>query len=179
MFKANVVEKIEHPGTEIIEHYIKTRIQQLTLQVTQQCNLRCDYCAYSGIYDRNRIHSKLRMSFETAKKAIDFFLERSVERLDIFVSFYGGEPLLEFELIKQCVEYINNQAEGKRINYIMITNGTLLSDKVVDYLVENNFALSVSLDGSKEHDVNRKFVNGEGSFDTIINNIKRIQFHCM
>lgn len=176
MFKPNVVEKIEHPGTEIIEHYIKTRIKQLTLQVTQQCNLRCEYCVYSGIYNRNRTHSNQRMCLETAKKAIDFFLEQNGELSDVIIGFYGGEPLLEFELIKQCVQYAKSKIEGKRIRFNMTTNGTLLSDNVVDYLVENNFMLSISLDGSKEeHDVSRKFANGEGSFDTIIDNIKRIQ----
>lgn len=176
LFKPNIVEKIEHSGTEIIEHYIKTRIKQLTLQVTQQCNLRCEYCAYSGIYDGNRTHSNQRMSIETAKKAIDFFLERNSELADVVIGFYGGEPLLEFDLIKQCVEYAKNQTEGKKIMFNMTTNGTLLSDSVVDYLVENDFRLSISLDGAKdEHDINRKFVNGQGSFDTIIENIKRIQ----
>lgn len=176
MFKPNVVEKIEHPATEIIEKYIKTRSKQLILQVTQQCNLRCEYCAYSGIYSKNRTHSNQRMTFETAKKAIDFFLERNGELSDIGISFYGGEPLLEFDLMKQCVEYAKSQIEGKRIRFNVTTNGTLLSDCVVDYLVENKFALSISLDGTKEeHDVNRKFANGEGSFYTIIDNIKRIQ----
>jgi uncharacterized protein len=174
MFKPNVVEKIEHPGTNVIEQHLKTRMKQLILQVTQQCNLRCEYCVYSGIYDRNRTHSNQRMTFETAKKAIDFFLERSWELTEINISFYGGEPLLEFDLIKQCVEYTKSQTEGKRIRFNITTNGTLLSDSTVDYLVENNFYLSISLDGSQEeHDVNRKFINGDGSFDTIIENIKR------
>lgn len=176
MFKPNVVEKIEHPWTWIIEHYLETRIQQLTLQVTQQCNLRCEYCAYSGNYKSNRTHSNQRMSLEIAKKAIDFFMERNGELADVTIGFYGGEPLLEFELIKQCVEYAKSLTEGKRIRFIMTTNGTLLSDSVVDYLVENNFLLSISLDGSKaEHDVNRKFINSKGSFDIIIDNINKIK----
>jgi uncharacterized protein len=176
MFMPNVVKKIEHYGTEIIEQYLNTRMNQLTLQVTQQCNLRCEYCAYSGIYDNNRTHSNKRMSFETAKKAIDFFFERNSALADVTIGFYGGEPLLEFELIKRCVEYANSQVEGKRIRFNMTTNGTLLSDDVVDYLVNNDFRLSISLDGSKEeHDINRKFINGEGSFDTIINNIRNIK----
>jgi uncharacterized protein len=176
MFMPNVVEKIEHYGTEIIESYLNTRMNQLTLQVTQQCNLRCGYCAYSGIYDNNRTHSNKRMSFDTAKKAIDFFLERNSALADITIGFYGGEPLLEFELIKQCVEYAKSQVEGKRISFNITTNGTLLSSDIVDYLADNEFKLSVSLDGSKdEHDVNRRFANGQGSFDTVINNIKEIR----
>ncbi len=69
MFVPNVVEIIQHPNYNLIESYLETRLTQLTLQVTQQCNLRCAYCAYSGIYDGNRTHSNNRMEWEVAKKA--------------------------------------------------------------------------------------------------------------
>ena len=176
LFIPNVVEKIEHPSTAILEQYMNTRIKQLTLQVTQQCNLRCEYCSFSGIYENWRTHASQRMSFETAKKAIDFYLERTSSLADIGIAFYGGEPLLEFELIKKCVEYAKSCVEGKRILFNITTNGTLLTDEVVDFFAENNFALSISLDGSKaEHDVNRKFANGSGSFDIIVDNLNKIR----
>lgn len=176
LFTPNVIEKIEHPASTIIEQYMGTRLNQLTLQVTQQCNLRCDYCAFSGIYEKNRLHTSQRMSLETAKKAIDFFFMRNRVLSSVTVGFYGGEPLLEFELIKQCVEYSKSCVEGKRINFNMTTNGTLLTDEIANYLVENDFSLSISLDGSKEeHDANRKFADGSGSFDIVIRNIKRIK----
>ena len=176
MFTPNVVKAIQHPATEIIEEYLQTRMKQLTLQVTQQCNLRCGYCAYSGIYEKNRTHSNQVMDLKTALKAIDFFLARNVELSDVVIGFYGGEPLLEFELIQKCVEYAKNLTEGRRLRFNMTTNGTLLTDSVIDFLVDNDFALSISLDGSKqEHDTNRKFANGNGSFDVIISNIERIQ----
>jgi len=176
MFLPNVIEKIEHADTEIIEHYLTTRIQHLTLQVTQQCNLRCEYCTYSGIYSGHRMHSNLNMSFETAKKAIDFLLERSNELAEVILAFYGGEPLLDFDLIKRCVEYAKSQIEGKSLRFMMTTNGTLLTDSVVDFLVDNDFSLVISMDGSKEeHDRSRKFPNGGGTFDIIIKNIKAIR----
>lgn len=176
LMQPNVVEKIEHSGTEIVEHYLNTRMRQLILQVTQQCNLRCAYCTYSGIYTRNRTHSNKRMTIETAKRAIDFFLQHNSDLSEVVIGFYGGEPLLEFDLIRQCVEYAKSRVEGKKIRFNITTNGTLLSDSVVDFLVDNSFQLSVSLDGSKEeHDANRRFVNGKGSFDTIIKNIERIR----
>jgi uncharacterized protein len=116
------------------------------------------------------------MSIETAQKAIDFYLDRSLEIAEPTISFYGGEPLLEIDLIKQCVEYSKSKVEGRKIKFAISTNGTLLSDSTVDFLVKNDFHLSISLDGSrKEHNVNRKFSNGEGSFDIIINNINRIR----
>ena len=172
----NVVEKIEHPGTQIIEQYLENRMRQLTLQVTQQCNLRCKYCAYSGIYKNNRTHNSRRMNWDTAKKAIDFFFKRNKSLSDIVVGFYGGEPLLEFELMKKCVEYAKSKNEGKRIKFNITTNGTLLSDEVVDFLVKENFSVSISLYGNAEtHDINRKFSNGEGSFSLILKNIERIK----
>ena len=175
LFQPNVVQKIEHPSTLRMEPYLKKRMQQLTLQVTQQCNLRCEYCAYSGIYEKNRTHNSARMEFDTAKKAIDLFLKNCTDRDRVTIGFYGGEPLLELPLIKRCVAYANSKVEGKKIAFNMTTNGTLLSDEVVDYLVENDFQLSISLDGSKEeHDRSRKFKDGTGSFDVIIRNVRRI-----
>jgi len=116
------------------------------------------------------------MSWETAKMAIDFFLERSRAMPEVIVGFYGGEPMLEFELIKRCVEYTESQVEGKTIRFNVTSNGTILTEEIMDFLAEKNFLLSISLDGSKEeHDVTRKFANGDGSFDTVINNIKSIQ----
>jgi uncharacterized protein len=175
LFHPNAIEKIENNQVLLVEQYLKSRLTQLTLQVTQQCNLRCKYCAFSGIYEHNRIHSSSRMELDVAKKAIDFFLKRVRERSDITIGFYGGEPLLEFDLIKQCVEYTKAQVEGKRINFTLTTNGTLMPDYVIDYLVDNDFLLNISLDGSKtEHDASRQFADGEGTFDVIIENIKKI-----
>ena len=175
LFAPNVVEKIENPASMIIEQYMNTRLKQLTLQVTQQCNLRCEYCTYSGIYGKHRTHSHRQMGLETAKKAINFFLQRCSSLSEITIGFYGGEPLLELDLIKTCVDYARNCVEGKKITFNMTTNGTLLTDETADYLADNDFSLSISLDGSKEeHDASRKFVNGTGSFDVIIENIKRI-----
>ncbi len=175
MLMPNVVNKIEDTRILGIEQHLKSRIETLILQVTQQCNLRCEYCIYSGIYEHSRTHSAQRMSFETAKKAIDFFLDRNRELSDVIIGFYGGEPLLEFDLIKQCVEYALDQVEGKKIRFAMTTNGTLLTDETVDYLRKYEFDLNISLDGSKaEHDASRKFINGKGTFDTIFKNIERI-----
>lgn len=175
LFKPNVVKTLWHPQTRIMEHHAQKRLKQLILQVTQQCNLRCEYCAYSGIYEGNRTHADKKMSFETAKKTIDFFFEHSVENPDVVIGFYGGEPLLEFELIKQCVAYINEINEGKNIRFGMTTNGTLLKGERAKFLAEHEFVIGISLDGSKsEHDACRKFPDGTGSFDIVINNIKNL-----
>jgi len=175
--KENVVVEIKHPSTDLLEHYITHRMTQITLQVTQNCNLRCGYCVYSGDH-QNRSHSNKVMTFETAKKAIDLIASQSLELDEISVAFYGGEPLLEFELIKKCVDYIEETLEGKSIVYAITTNGTLLTPKLADYFAEHNINITISLDGSKnEHDVNRRFANGKGSFDVIMSNIEKIKRH--
>lgn len=176
IFQPNTVRRIKHSRTNDLEHLSNTRIYQLILQVTQQCNLRCEYCAFSGAYFANRQHSSKTMSFEIAKDAIDFFLARTKEQERVHIGFYGGEPLLEFKLIKQCVDYIKKLIEGKSYGFGLTTNGTLLTEQVVDYLIDNNFDISISLDGSKsEHDKNRKFLSGEGSFDKIMENVVSIK----
>lgn len=175
LFLPNIVKKIEHPQTEILEHNAGHKLHQLILQVTQQCNLRCEYCAYSGIYEGSRIHSSNRMTFDVAKQAIDFFLAHSLENSDISIGFYGGEPLLEFELIKECVEYVKENCEGKRVRFSMTTNGTLLKGEKAEFVVENEFSTAISLDGAKEeHDACRKFPDGTGSFDTVIKNVEAL-----
>ena len=103
----SVVEKVEHPYTRYIPILLERKINKITLQVTQSCNFRCKYCIYSENANRSqRTHSSKHMSWETAKKAIDFLYEHSVDSEKIYIGFYGGEPLLEFELIKQCIEYV-------------------------------------------------------------------------
>lgn len=171
----NTVTRIEHPCSGVLGHYLKNHVEKLTLQVTQRCNLRCEYCIYSGNYD-NRQHSDLDMSFETAKKAIDLYLRSSGEMGEYSLGFYGGEPLLNLKLIKQCVEYAKSKTLGRKIGFAMTTNATLLNDEVVDYLQREHFKIMISLDGSKkDHDRHRKFQNGKGSFDVIQKNLKRIR----
>lgn len=175
LLQETLIEEIEHPETGNIELLTEHYMENLILQVTQQCNMRCSYCAYSGNYF-NRTHSTNRMTFETAKKAIDFYLERSDKADARYISFYGGEPLLEFELIKQCVNYALEKKGDKSIGFPMTTNGTLLTDEVIKFIVKHKFSLMISLDGDKEsHDINRRFRTGGGSFDVIINNLKSLK----
>lgn len=177
ILEENVVKEIRHPDTDFLEHYADCRVRQVVLQVTQQCNLRCAYCAYSGNYF-TREHCDKKMTFETAKKAIDFGIQHSNETEEMCFSFYGGEPLLEIGLIRQCVSYIKEQMGQRKYKYTMTTNGTLLTPATVEFLSDNNFSIFISLDGPKEeHDVNRKFRTGKGSFDTIMKNISHIKEH--
>jgi len=170
------VEKMEHSFSSLLPYVIKNRLSSITLQVTQQCNLRCEYCVYSGSY-KNRIHDDKSMSFDIAKKGIDLLIENSSESNMINIGFYGGEPLLRPDFIMQCVEYAKEQAEGQNILFHMTTNGTLLKGKIADYMAENDVQILVSLDGPEEiHDKNRKFAsNGKGTFKVIMENIAELK----
>jgi uncharacterized protein len=169
------IRKIEHPETNAMKYYLTRKIQKLTLQVTQSCNLRCDYCFYSDIYE-TRPHAVKRMTFETAKKAIDYVLRNSIDEKTLNFGFYGGEPLLEMDLIYKCISYIREKCGAREISFTITTNGTLLTCEVYERLVNNNVDIWVSLDGPKPvHDSARKYPDGRGSFDDIIENILNIQ----
>lgn len=170
-----VLESV-HPETKFIDSYMTSYLNTLLLQVTQCCNLRCDYCIYSGKY-LNRSHSKKRMSFDTAKRGIDYLLQHSFDHKTLFLGFYGGEPLLEFELIEKCIDYIKLSASEKKIYINLTTNGTLLKKSIVDRLVELEVTILISLDGPKSiHDSARRYwKNNKGTFDTIKRNVSYIK----
>lgn len=163
-----------------------SNLSQIELEVTQSCNLRCSYCIYSGRYEDFRIHSKKKMSFEIAKRSLDYFFSlicspKRTKRIgDIYIGFFGGEPLLAFDLIKKCVEYVNNKLLNKRflkdkIWFHITTNGVLLNDVIANFLIENDFLVAISLDGPREeHDKNRLYANGKGTFEIIFENVKKL-----
>jgi len=157
-----------------LEEHIKHKNEQTILNVTEDCNFRCKYCIYSGIYKDARTHSKKYMNWETAKAAMDDFLINSSEVEDPAFSFYGGEPMLAIDLIKKCVTYLKEKE--KKCHYNITTNGSLLNENNIRYFRDNNFFLSISLNGPKEiHDQYRVYLSGAGSWDDINNNIKLIR----
>lgn len=176
MLKSNEVEKIEHPMTEFIQDILENNMTRLTMQVTQNCNFRCEYCVYSGSY-YNRVHNNKRMDWDTAKSALNFLCHHSRNSNEINISFYGGEPLLEMELIKQCVEYSRLIFKRKNISFNLTTNASLLTDDVIRYMEKEGFALTISLDGPQEiHDKNRTFADGKrGTYSVVIDRIRRIK----
>ena len=169
LLKKRWVEETEHPLTEYAGFYLSGKLCRMTFQITQDCNLRCDYCIYSGDY-QNRTHSKLEMDFETVKKGLDYLLAHSCQSKNILIGFYGGEPLLKFDLIKKSVAYADKLFEGKPVSYQITSNITLLTEEMMDFLVEHGFNVLFSFDGPEEiHDKNRKFKgNGKGTFGVVI-----------
>ena len=166
-------ETIEHPLTDELENIVNRRMQKMTLQVTQNCNLRCSYCHYTSNDGSQRFHSNRVMNLSVAKKALLFLRDHSVDTPDIYIGFYGGEPLLEMQLIKEAVTFAEEIFYGKKINYMMTTNATLLNDKIISFLEKYDFNLVISLDGPREvHNKNRIFRDGAGTFDSVIENLK-------
>ncbi len=155
---------------------LNSNLEQLILNVTESCNLNCEYCVYSGCYIYERSHSDKKMTFEIAKKALKFFFERNKKSEIIAVTFYGGEPLLNFNLIQKCISFIQNNFEKKITNkliFAITTNGTLLNRKIIDFLVKHNFSILISLDGPQEiHDRYRRYKTGLGSFSKIMKNLE-------
>jgi uncharacterized protein len=163
-------ETIRHPSTDSLPLLLERKMSAITLQLTQDCNFRCAYCIYSEEKNKKqRSHSRKHMSWETAKKAIDFFLEHSIDSERRNVGFYGGEPLLRFELLQQIVEYAEMRLIGRPLTFSLTTNGSLLTEEIAAYLYAHNVNTLISLDGPKEiNDKNRVFKSGEGTFDTVM-----------
>lgn len=151
---------------------------QLILNITENCNLRCKYCYLSDVYNYSRNRTYKKMSYEVAVQAIDNFFDSIAKIKKIIpgkkcaITFYGGEVLLEKELLKNCIEYAKEKAPTDII-FSLTTNGTLLDNEISDFLVENNVYIGVSLDGNKiNHDRNRVYSDGKGSFDLIMKNLE-------
>ena len=145
-----------------------TEIKALCLHVAHTCNLNCTYCfAAQGKYHGERA----LMSFETGKRALDFLVENSGKRRNLEVDFFGGEPLMNFEVVKQLVAYARSIEDkcGKHFRFTLTTNGVLLDDEVTEFANRECHNIVLSLDGRKEvHDRLRKTINGKGSYDTIV-----------
>lgn len=167
---------------DVYNSIIRNGLFEMILEVTNACNLRCRYCVFSGIYEGFRTNQNKYMSPRVARKAVDMYFrylhEGSLENWlrEPTVGFYGGEPLLNFNLIKIVVNYIKeNYIKESKCNFTITTNGVLLNEEIIDFLLVNNFSIYVSLDGPKEiHDQNRVFPDGSGTFDIVIKNMEKI-----
>ena len=174
--KESCLKGIEHPASSFIPFHLDKHMIQLTMQVTQDCNLRCSYCTYGGGYSHQRTHSNKRMTLSTMKKCVDFIMARSTGVDEICIGFYGGEPLLEYDNIKKCVAYVNEKYCGRSVRYTITTNGTCIDDDMLQFVNASDININISFDGPRElHDMNRKYEDGTGSFDGIMRNVAYIK----
>ena len=159
---------------DIYEEYIeevksrKTVVKALCIHIAHDCNLACRYCfAEEGEYKGKRE----LMSLEVGKKAIDFLIENSGSRRNLEVDFFGGEPLMNWQVVKDIVAYGRSleEANNKNFRFTLTTNGVLLDEEIMDFANKEMSNVVLSLDGRKEvNDSNRPFRNGLGSYDIIV-----------
>ena len=149
-------------------------VKALCLHVAHTCNLSCSYCfASQGRYHGDRA----LMSFEVGKRAMDFLIENSGTRRNLEVDFFGGEPLMNFDMVKKLVAYCREQEKihNKNFRFTMTTNGVLIDDDVIDFCNKECHNVVLSLDGRKEvNDRFRKDYAGRGSYDTIVPKFKAL-----
>lgn len=165
---------------ETFEAFLQNHRSLLILELTRRCNLRCEYCVYGEHYRGFRDHDDATMSFEVARKAIEDYVEHNPRLCS--VGFFGGEPLLEFERLKQVVFFAEEYCSQRGIEcqFHVTTNGTLLNDEAIHFLAKHEFSVLISLDGPKEtHDQYRVFRNERhpeqrrGSYDVVMKNMER------
>lgn len=144
-------------------------VKALCLHVSHDCNLRCRYC-FASTGDFGTGH-RMTMDFETAKQAIDWVVKKSGKRRNIEVDFFGGEPLMNWDVVKQVVAYAREQEKlhNKNFRFTLTTNGMLIDDEVIEFANKEMHNVVLSLDGRREvHDHLRKDYAGNGSYDRIV-----------
>lgn len=178
------IRELEENGTLFSEDVYKdgvidfkkrqTVVKALCLHIAHDCNLACKYCfAGEGEYKGDRS----LMSYEVGKKALDFLVANSGSRRNLEVDFFGGEPLMNFDVVKKLVAYGREieKEKDKNFRFTLTTNGVLLNDDIIEFANKEMDNIVLSIDGRKEvHDYMRPFKNGAGSYDLIIDKFKKV-----
>ena len=156
------------------QYSVASPVKAMCLNIAHDCQLRCRYCfASTGDFGKGR---KL-MSFETGKHAIDFLLENSGDRPNLELDFFGGEPLMNFGVVKQVVEYARSREKeyNKKFRFTITTNGLLLDDEKIDFINREMSNVVLSIDGRKKvNDYFRVLPNGQGCYDIILPKYKKL-----
>lgn len=143
------------------------------ISITENCNLRCTYCCYSGNYQNNRSHSTSSMSIEDIDE-VYMFIQKHLEKSKFYIAFYGGEPLTNFQTLKYAILKAR-KLWGNEVELSISTNAVLLTPEKTDWFVQQNVRLDISIDGGKSvHDKNRLTANGQGSFSHVYSSLRYI-----
>jgi uncharacterized protein len=150
----------------------------LVLNVTNKCNLSCTYCyEYGEDRPKDTSAGPALMSEDTARQAVDLLFKDSAGRRNLSITFFGGETLLNFPLIRSVSEYAlaKAKAERRQMSFALTTNATLLSEEVIDFLTSHNFGINISIDGPREtQDAQRPFVSGKGTHEVVVPKIRQL-----
>lgn len=164
-------------------NYSLANIKHIGFEITDSCNLNCTYCIYGKFYENHDVRTNKKMDTNKAKLLIDYLIkkiespENTSQNNEVFISFYGGEPLLNIEFIKDIVDYTQKlQSQHVTFKYMMTTNAVYLK-KHLNFILKFNFIITVSLDGSEKNDAYRNFANGSPSFKIIYDTLKYIKKH--
>jgi uncharacterized protein len=156
-------------------HRILHERPQTVIEITQACNLRCRYCTYGGGFPDCRTHTSTRMSAEMVKRSVDSALQHGDALEEITIGFYGGEPLLAFNLIEEAVLYSKSQT-AKNVRFSVTTNATLIDRRIAGFFRKHSFSVLISIDGPRRlHDLFRVFRDGTGSYDAVVRGLKILQ----
>ncbi|CAK7067973.1 MAG: GTP 3',8-cyclase [Parabacteroides distasonis] len=158
-----------------------TNLKHIGFEVTDSCNLKCTYCIYGKFYDNHDIRTNKKIDSKKAKLLIDFLVDKlkspvnTSSENEVIISFYGGEPLLNVEFIKDIIDYTQRlQNHHVTFKYMMTTNAIYLK-KYLDFILKYHFIVTVSLDGAEENDAYRSFPNGKTSFKIVYDTLKYLQ----
>lgn len=178
ILQAPELHKFIGPQISELDEQLNSKRAQITLELTEKCNMRCKYCLYNENHGGYREFGNEDMTFEIAKKAIDDLVKHS-EKEEVYVTFYGGEPLLKFDLLKQCIDYCES-LKDRDISYAITTNCTLITQEIADYFSKlKNLHIIASIDGPEDMNDNyRVFVNGKGTFNDAISGLKLLVDAC-
>lgn len=177
LLRAKKPENLELiPENTSLEKLINNQVQQLVLEVTEQCNFRCKYCIYNEEFEGDRNFGFETMSIKTAKKAIDYVLEHSNDKVSI--TFYGGEPLLNYEVIKASIQYALENKKDKSISFSITSNVSVLTKEMADFFASvPNFSFLVSLDGPEEvQNKARVYVKNKPTFQDTMRGLKYLAY---
>lgn len=167
LFSEDEFESMDFPMADPV-------VKAICIHISHDCNIRCRYCfAGTGSFGGDRMN----MPSTTGKKAIDFVISMSGKRRNLEIDFFGGEPLLNFDVVKDIVSYAKSKEEeyGKKFKFTITTNAVLLDEEKMDYINKNMQNVVLSIDGRRDvNDGMRKRIDGKGTYDGIINKIKQM-----
>lgn len=159
-----------------LEAKIRTCLSQLILEVTERCNLRCVYCVFGAGYRGQREHGTRDMTREDMRRALDYFYAHNEKAPSTSVGFYGGEPLLAWDLIREALKILPSYPRGSATHVHLTTNGTLLTNDKFRDLADHDVALLVSLDGPREiHDRCRRTAGATGTYSRVTENLRALR----
>ena len=156
--------------------YSYDKLSMFTIEITQQCNLRCKYCIYSGKYENRRPHNEQSFPSDAIPSLINFIASHADKSAPVItICFYGGEALLQKDKIQKIIAELDSL--NFTFEFTISSNGVLLSEETIDWICsEPNLKVTITIDGDKLiHDANRIFPSGKGSFDVVMKNLRRFK----